>query len=54
MRISDILYYLIILAIIYTLVRPGSPAAAAVKALADASVGAVGAATGYLYHPVGS
>ena len=35
------------IAILYALVRPGSPAAAVVKTVSDALIGIVGNATGY-------
>jgi hypothetical protein len=35
------------LAIVYSLVRPNSPAAGAIKNVSDALIGVVGSATGY-------
>lgn len=45
----DIAFYVILAAILFMLVRPGSPAGTAVVALTDLSVGLVGTATGYLF-----
>lgn len=44
---GEFLIGVIYLAILYSLVRPGSPAAGTVKTITDALVGIVGSATGY-------
>jgi len=44
--VSDIIFYLILLALIFMFVRPGSPAAGAIQALSNAAAGVIGAATG--------
>lgn len=45
----DIAFYVIVAAIVYSLVRPGSPAGTAIIALADLTEGVVGTATGYAF-----
>jgi hypothetical protein len=49
MRFSgwDILFWMIIVAIVFSLVRPGSKAGAALVAVTDAFAAVVGLATGY-------
>lgn len=44
---GEVLIGIIYLAIVYSLVRPGSPAAATVKTVSNALIGVVGSATGY-------
>lgn len=44
---AEVLIGVIYLAIVYVLVRPGSPAATAVKTITGALVGVVGSVTGY-------
>lgn len=45
--IGEILIGVVFLAIVFTLVRPKSPAAAVVKTLSTALIGVVGSTTGY-------
>jgi hypothetical protein len=45
---ADLLYWVIVVAIIYSLVRPGSPAGKAMTTIADAAVDVIGTATGYV------
>jgi xanthosine utilization system XapX-like protein len=45
--ITDFIVGAIYVAIIYSMVRPHSPAAGAVKNISDALIGVVGSATGY-------
>lgn len=47
LRLWDALTGIVIVGIIYSLVRPGSPAAAAVADIGTALIAVVGAATGY-------
>lgn len=48
----DLAFWVIVAAILFSLVRPGSPAGIAVVALTDLAAATVGASTGYLFHPV--
>jgi hypothetical protein len=43
----DLIYFVIIVAILFSLVRPGSKAGKAIVALTDATAVTVGVATGY-------
>lgn len=45
----DIAFWVIVAALIYVLVRPGSPAGVAVVAVTDLAAGLIGAATGSLF-----
>lgn len=45
----ELAWWVIAVAILYVLVRPGSPAAFVAVALADAASGVIGAATGALF-----
>lgn len=45
--VGQFLIGVIYLAIVYTLVRPGSPAATVIKTTSNALVGVVGSTTGY-------
>lgn len=45
--VGEVLIGVIYLAIVYVLVRPGSPAANAIKVVSGALVGVVGSVTGY-------
>lgn len=45
--VTQVITAVVYLAIVYALVRPGSPAAGAVQNLANAIVAVVGSATGY-------
>lgn len=45
--IADFIAGAVFLAIVFALVRPGSPAAGVVKTVSDALIGVVGSATGY-------
>lgn len=44
---GEVLIGIIYLAIVFALVRPGSPAAAVVKIVSNALIGIVGSVTGY-------
>jgi hypothetical protein len=46
-RAWDVLFWIVIVAIIYSLVRPGSKGAAMIVALTDALAAVVGLSTGY-------
>lgn len=46
--IWDFLTYVVILAILYTLVRPNSPAETAITDISKAMIAVVGTATGYI------
>lgn len=46
MRLAEFLIGIIYLAIVYSLVRPGSPAAGAVKTISNTLIAVVGSATG--------
>lgn len=52
--ISDALFWIIIAAIVFVLVRPGSPSSAAIIALGDLLAAAVGVATGASFQKKGS
>ena len=45
----DVAFFVVMAAIVYSLVRPGSPAHAAIVAIADLAEGLVGTATGYRF-----
>lgn len=45
-RITDVLFDVVLLAIIYMLVRPGSPAAAVIQSLTSASAAVISTVTG--------
>ena len=49
----DLAFYVVLAAIVYSLVRPGSPAHSAIAALASLSEGLVGTATGYQFQKGG-
>jgi hypothetical protein len=44
---GDVIFYVIIVAIVFSLVRPGSKAGAALVAVTDAAADVIGWATGY-------
>jgi len=46
-RLAQFAFLLIVAAIVYSLVRPGSKAGQAVQAVTDALVGVIGTTTGY-------
>jgi hypothetical protein len=52
--ITDVLFYVVIVAIIATLVRPGSKAGTAVVDMIDAFAAVVGGATGSAWRKQGS
>lgn len=45
----DLAFFVIIAAIVYSLVRPGSPAGSAAVAIGDLLEGLIGTATGYAF-----
>lgn len=45
--VGEVLIGVIYLAIVFTVVRPGSPAASVVKTTSNALIGVVGSTTGY-------
>jgi xanthosine utilization system XapX-like protein len=45
--ITEFIVGVVYIAIVYSLVRPSSPAAGVIKTVSDAMVGLVGSATGY-------
>lgn len=45
----DFAFWIVIAALIYSLVRPGAPTGEAVRLLGDLMVGLVGTATGYAW-----
>lgn len=47
MRLGDFLIGIVYLAMLFVLVRPGSPAAGAVKNISNTLIWIVGSATGY-------
>ncbi len=49
----DIAFYIVIAALVYSLVRPGSPAVTAAVAISDLLAGLVGTATGYSFRKGG-
>lgn len=49
----DVVFFIILAAILYSLVRPGSPAHAAIVAISDLAEGLVGTATGYQFRKGG-
>lgn len=47
MNLTEFVVGIVYVAIVYALVRPGSPAASVIKTVTDALAGIIGSATGY-------